>query len=99
MDKTPTTAPFAHLFAPLQLGPFTLPNRIVMGSMHTNLEELADGHQRLAAFYALRARHGVALIVSGGYAPNAEGALVKGGCVLDSSDDLPRHRTITDAVH
>jgi 2,4-dienoyl-CoA reductase (NADPH2) len=91
--------PYPHLFTPLRLGAVTLPNRIVMGSMHTNLEELPDGPERLAAFYAQRAAAGAGLIVSGGYAPNAEGALVAGGCVFDSAADLPRHRPITEAVH
>ena len=56
---------YPSLFAPLELGFTTLKNRVLMGSMHTGLEELPDGAQRLAAFYAERARHGVALIVTG----------------------------------
>ena len=60
---------YPSLFAPLDLGFTTLKNRVLMGSMHTGLEELPDGAQRLAAFYAERARHGVALIVTGGIAP------------------------------
>ncbi|HUF45957.1 MAG TPA: NADPH-dependent 2,4-dienoyl-CoA reductase, partial [Aestuariivirgaceae bacterium] len=91
--------PYPHLFAPLELGAFTLPNRMVMGSMHTNLEELPDGHERLAAFYAARAEAGAGLIVTGGYAPNGEGALVAGGSVFDQAADVARHRTITEAVH
>ena len=65
---------YPSLFAPLELGFTTLKNRVLMGSMHTGLEELPDGAQRLAAFYAERARHGVALIVTGGIAPAPSGA-------------------------
>ena len=61
---------YPSLFAPLDLGFTTLKNRVLMGSMHTGLEEYPDGAERLAAFYAERARHGVALIVSGGIAPD-----------------------------
>ena len=64
---------YPSLFAPLDLGFTTLKNRVLMGSMHTGLEELPDGAQRLAAFYAERARHGVALIVTGGIAPAPSG--------------------------
>ena len=65
---------YPSLFAPLDLGFTTLKNRVLMGSMHTGLEEYPDGAERLAAFYAERARHGVALIVSGGIAPALSGA-------------------------
>ena len=64
---------YPSLFAPLDLGFTTLKNRVLMGSMHTGLEEYPDGAERLAAFYAERARHGVALIVSGGIAPDLTG--------------------------
>ena len=93
------TAPYPNLFSPLTVAGLTLPNRLVMGSMHTNLEELPDGPARLAEFYAVRARAGVGLVVSGGYAPNADGALVEGGCVLAEPGDVARHRIITQAVH
>ena len=66
---------YPHLFAPLDLGFATLQNRVLMGSMHTGLEETRDGFARLAAFYAARARGGVALIVTGGIAPNLTGRL------------------------
>ncbi len=62
---------YPHLFRPLTVGHLTLPNRVLMGSMHTNLEEAPNGFERLAAFYAERARAGVSLIVTGGIAPNA----------------------------
>ncbi|WP_445009760.1 oxidoreductase, partial [Enterobacter hormaechei] len=90
---------YPSLFTPLSLGFTTLKNRVLMGSMHTGLEEHPEGPQRLAAFYAERARHQVALIVTGGIAPNASGVTSAGGATLSSVDDLPHHRVITDAVH
>ncbi len=70
-----------------------------MGSMHTGLEEHPDGAERLAAFYAERARHGVALIVTGGVAPAPSGVGMEGGAVLNDASQLPHHRLVTDAVH
>lgn len=65
-----TRAPaYPHLFRPITLGHLTLSNRVLMGSMHTNLEEAPNGFERLAAFYAERTRAGVGLIVTGGIAP------------------------------
>lgn len=90
---------YPSLFAPLDLGFTQLKNRVLMGSMHTGLEEHADGAQRLAAFYAERARHGVALIVTGGIAPTASGVTMAGGAVLDDARHLAQHRYNTDAVH
>ena len=90
---------YPSLFAPLELGFTTLKNRVLMGSMHTGLEELPDGAQRLAAFYAERARHGVALIVTGGIAPAPSGVTMAGGAVLNDASHLSHHRYITDAVH
>ena len=90
---------YPSLFAPLDLGFTTLKNRVLMGSMHTGLEELPDGAQRLAAFYAERARHGVALIVTGGIAPAPSGVTMAGGAVLNDASHLAHHRHITDAVH
>ncbi|QHM72502.1 NADPH-dependent 2,4-dienoyl-CoA reductase [Mixta intestinalis] len=87
------------LFDPLDLGFTQLKNRVLMGSMHTGLEERPDGAQRLAAFYAERAANGVALIVTGGVAPSPEGAITSGGALLNSEAQLPHHRPITDAVH
>ena len=74
-------------------------NRVLMGSMHTGLEELPDGPQRLAAFYAERAAAGVALIVTGGIAPNDKGVVYRGGSTLNSEAQLPHHRPVTEAVH
>lgn len=90
---------YPSLFAPLDLGFTTLKNRVLMGSMHTGLEERPDGAERLAAFYAERARHGVALIVTGGVAPALSGVTMEGGAVLQDASQLPHHWLITDAVH
>ncbi|PLR30248.1 NADPH-dependent 2,4-dienoyl-CoA reductase [Chimaeribacter coloradensis] len=90
---------YPHLLAPLDLGFTTLKNRVLMGSMHTGLEELPDGSARLAAFYAARARADVGLIVTGGIAPNAEGVVYQGATALVSPSQLPWHRQITGAVH
>ncbi len=93
------TSPYPHLLEPLDLGFTTLKNRVLMGSMHTLLEEIPGGFDRLAAFFAERARGGVGLMVTGGIAPNLAGRVMDGGRVLDSEDDLPLHRKVTDAVH
>jgi len=90
---------YPSLFAPLDLGFTTLKNRVLMGSMHTGLEERPDGPERLAAFYAERARHGVALIVTGGVAPATTGVTMEGGAVLNDASQLAHHRIVTDAVH
>ncbi|MGU3414698.1 FAD-dependent oxidoreductase [Enterobacteriaceae bacterium C34A] len=90
---------YPSLFAPLSLGFTTLKNRVLMGSMHTGLEERPDGTERLAAFYAERARHGVALIVTGGVAPAPSGVGMEGGAVLNDASQLAHHRPVTDAVH
>jgi len=90
---------YPSLFAPLDLGFTTLKNRVLMGSMHTGLEERPDGTERLAAFYAERARHGVALIVTGGVAPTQSGVTMEGGAVLNDASQLAHHRPVTDAVH
>jgi 2,4-dienoyl-CoA reductase (NADPH2) len=90
---------YPSLFAPLDLGFTTLKNRVLMGSMHTGLEEHPDGTERLAAFYAERARHGVALIVTGGVAPSPSGVGVESGAVLNDACQLPHHQVVTEAVH
>ncbi|WP_338804392.1 NADPH-dependent 2,4-dienoyl-CoA reductase [Xenorhabdus griffiniae] len=90
---------YPHLLAPLDLGFTTLKNRVLMGSMHTGLEEHPDGAQRLAQFYAERAAGGVALIVTGGIAPNPQGVVAAGASILNSEAHLPHHRLITEAVH
>ncbi|MCI0509364.1 MULTISPECIES: NADPH-dependent 2,4-dienoyl-CoA reductase [Chromohalobacter] len=90
---------YPHLFRPLTVGPVTLENRILMGSMHTNLEEAPDGFARLAAFYAERARAGVSLIVTGGIAPSSEGAVFAGAAQLTVPKEVEAHRQVTQAVH
>ncbi len=93
-----TETPYPHLLAPLDLGHVTLPNRVLMGSMHTGLEELGDWG-RVAEFYAERARGGVALMVTGGMAPNVEGGVLPGAAGLFTAADIANHRRVTDAVH
>ncbi|NVM95169.1 FAD-dependent oxidoreductase [Arthrobacter wenxiniae] len=90
---------YPNLFTPLDLGFTTLPNRVLMGSMHVGLEELPGGFERLAAFYAERARGGVALMVTGGVSPNDAGRPLKGGAKLSTPEEAGRHRVVTDAVH
>jgi 2,4-dienoyl-CoA reductase (NADPH2) len=90
---------YPHLFRPLDLGFVTLPNRILMGSMHTGLEARPDGMERLAAFYAERARGGAALIVTGGFSPNDAGELGPHRAQLSTKADAERHRIIPRAVH
>ncbi|MFB9232906.1 FAD-dependent oxidoreductase [Pseudohalocynthiibacter aestuariivivens] len=89
---------YPHLLAPLELGFTTLKNRVLMGSMHTGLEETKDWC-RVAEFYAERARGGVALIVTGGMAPNREGGVFPDAAGLFSAEDIANHRTVTDRVH
>jgi 2,4-dienoyl-CoA reductase (NADPH2) len=90
---------YPHLFTPIAAGPFTLPNRIVMGSMHTGLEGERDGVPRIAAFYAARARGGTALIVTGGYGPNRAGRMTPHPAFIGSRDDAMALAPIADAVH
>lgn len=97
-----TTAAFPHLFSPLRLGSLTLKNRILMGSMHTGLEDLPGGFERLAAFYAERARGGVSLIVTGGFGINAQAlglAEQAAHSTLCSEAQALQHRVLTQAVH
>ncbi|MEV7602564.1 NADPH-dependent 2,4-dienoyl-CoA reductase [Kitasatospora sp. NPDC089797] len=99
MSSTPGSSRYPHLLSPLDLGFTTLPNRVVMGSMHVGLEEAPDGYRRMAAFYAERARGGVGLIVTGGIAPNEAGRPWEGGAMLTTEEEADRHREVTDAVH
>ncbi|MEW2115186.1 NADPH-dependent 2,4-dienoyl-CoA reductase [Streptomyces sp. NPDC005474] len=91
--------PYPHLLTPLNLGFTTLPNRTLMGSMHIGLEEAPNGFERMAEFYATRARGGVALIVTGGIAPNEAGRPYEGGAKLTTPAEADAHRKITTAVH
>ena len=91
--------PYPHLLAPLPLGFTTLKNRVLMGSMHTGLEEAPNGFAKLAAFYAARARGGAGLIVTGGIAPNFSGRIDPHHSQLSFAWQVAKHRTVTDAVH
>ncbi|MDT0464867.1 NADPH-dependent 2,4-dienoyl-CoA reductase [Streptomyces gibsoniae] len=90
---------YPHLLTPLDLGFTTLPNRVLMGSMHVGLEEAERGFERMAAFYAARARGGVGLIVTGGIAPNDAGRPYEGGAKLTTDAEAEQHSLITEAVH
>ncbi|MEU9416723.1 NADPH-dependent 2,4-dienoyl-CoA reductase [Streptomyces sp. NPDC051000] len=99
MSPQSSQSRYPHLLNPLDLGFTTLPNRVIMGSMHTGLEEHAGGFERLAAFYAERARGGAGLIVTGGIAPNDAGRPFEGGSRLTTEEEAAEHRVITEAVH
>jgi 2,4-dienoyl-CoA reductase (NADPH2) len=90
---------YPHLLAPLDLGFTQLKNRVLMGSMHTGLEEVKNGFTRMAAYYAERAAGGVGLIVTGGIGPNAVGAVFEGGAKMDTSAEAVQHLEVTAAVH
>ena len=90
---------YSHLMAPLDLGFTTLPNRVLMGSMHTGLEDRAKNFPKLAAYFAERARGGVGLMVTGGIAPNRAGWVAPFSGKLSSKREVARHRLVTDAVH
>jgi len=94
-----THATYPHLLEPLDLGFTQLKNRVIMGSMHTGLEEAKHGFQRLADFYAERAKGGVGLIVTGGVAPNSQGLVFQGAIALDDESKVAEHQIVTQAVH
>jgi len=91
--------PYPELLKPLDLGFTTLKNRVLMGSMHVGLEEVENGFERMAAFYAERARGEVGLIVTGGISPNERGRPMPWGAKLTTEEEAEHHRRITDAVH
>lgn len=93
------TITFPHLLAPLDLGFTTLPNRVIMGSMHTGLEDRFYNYGKLAEFYRERARGGVGLIVTGGISPDRQGWLLPFGGTLNFAGDVFNHRRVTRAVH
>ena len=99
MSANPAASPYPHLLAPLDLGFTTLRNRTLMGSMHTGLEEEKNGFERMAAFYAERARGGVGLIVTGGFSPNLAGRVYHFGSQFSFPWQVAKHRVVTDAVH
>ena len=92
-------SPFPHLLAPLDLGFTTLKNRVLMGSMHTGLEDGRKHFPAMAAYFAERARGGVGLMVTGGFAPNIAGWTKPFAGMLASSGAARRHKQVTDAVH
>ncbi|NRP58596.1 MULTISPECIES: FAD-dependent oxidoreductase [unclassified Marinobacterium] len=94
-----TTTAYPNLLQPLDLGFTTLKNRVLMGSMHLGLEEAPNGFERMAEFYAERARGGVALIVTGGIGPNKEGAVHGHAAQMSTPEDVKNHRIVTDRVH
>ena len=90
---------YPHLLSPLDLGHTRLANRVLMGSMHTGLEDRASDFERLARYFAERAAGGVGLIVTGGISPNIVGWLKPLGGKLSARREIARHRKVTDAVH
>ncbi len=98
-DSSPVGKAFPHLLAPLDLGFTQLPNRVLMGSMHTGLEEEKGGFAKLAAFYEARAKGGVGLIVTGGVSPNIRGRVAPFGGDLSHFWHVKKHKQVTEAVH
>ena len=94
-----TNQHFPKLLEPLDLGFTQLKNRVLMGSMHTGLEEMEGGLERMAAFFSERAKGGVGLIVTGGFGPSAEAATHPHTKLIDSNEEALKHKVITDAVH
>lgn len=90
---------YDHLLAPITIGGVPLRNRLVMGSMHTGLEDRTKHLPELAAYFAERAKGGTAMLITGGYAPNVEGWLLPGGSLMQSARMADKHRLVTDAVH
>jgi 2,4-dienoyl-CoA reductase (NADPH2) len=99
MTGNATANPYPHLLSPLDLGFTQLRNRVLMGSMHIGLEDKAKDFDKLAAYFAERARGGVALAVTGGFSPNREGWLFPFASKLSSRREVPRHRAVTEGVH
>jgi len=96
---SPSNIHYPKLFTPLDLGFTQLKNRIIMGSMHTGLEEQENGIERMATFFSERAKGGVSLIVTGGFGPNLEGATHPNTNLIKSNVEALKHKVITDAVH
>ena len=94
-----SASPYPHLFEPLDLGFTSLKNRVLMGSMHTGLEDIPDSHRRMAEFYAERARGGVALIVTGGFMASKHCLPAGSVPLFEQPGQVENHRLITAAVH
>jgi 2,4-dienoyl-CoA reductase (NADPH2) len=88
---------YPKLLEPLDLGFTTIKNRSIMGSMHTGLEEMDGGFERMAAYFAERAANGIGMIITGGIYPNAEAS--RGGATMSNAEEVQKHRLVTDAVH
>ncbi|MDD9347465.1 NADPH-dependent 2,4-dienoyl-CoA reductase [Mumia sp.] len=99
MAEQPAPTPYPHLLSPITVGGVTLRNRVMMGSMHTKLEDRASDISKLAAYFAERAEGGTALLVTGGYAPSWRGWLSPMGSTMASRRLADRHREVTEAVH
>ena len=99
LAKGENMSAYPHLLQPLDLGFTTLKNRVLMGSMHIGLEEAPQGYERMAAFYAERAKGSVSLIVTGGVSPNDDGVVFAHGTKLDTVEEAEKHKVITQAVH
>ncbi len=99
MSEASHSKHYPNLLAPLDLGFTTLKNRVLMGSMHTGLEESPNGFEKMAAFYAERARGGVGIIVTGGIAPNEAGAVGPGAGKMSNEEESDEHKVVTQAVH
>ena len=94
-----TTNSYAHILKPLHLGFTTIKNRVVMGSMHTGLEDRFYNYPKLAAYFGERAKGGVGLIITGGISPNRSGWLLPAGGTMNTLGDIAPHRLVTHAVH
>ncbi len=94
-----TTNSYAHILQPLNLGFTTLKNRVVMGSMHTGLEDRFYHYPKLAAYFGERAKGGVGLLITGGISPNRQGWLLPAGGTMNTLGDIAPHRLVTHAVH
>ncbi len=99
LAKGENMSAYPHLLKPLDLGFTILKNRVLMGSMHIGLEEAPQGYERMAAFYAERAKGDVGLIVTGGVSPNDDGVVFSHGTKLDTVEEAEKHKVITQAVH
>ena len=99
MTQEATTNNYPNMLQPLDLGFTTIKNRVLMGSMHTGLEESPNGFEKMATFYAERARGGVGIIVTGGIAPNVEGAVGPGAGKMSTAEEAEEHKVVTKAVH
>jgi 2,4-dienoyl-CoA reductase (NADPH2) len=94
-----TTTQYPHILKPLHLGFTTIKNRVVMGSMHTGLEDRFYNYPKLAAYFAERAKGGVGLLITGGISPNRQGWLLPAGGTMNTLGDVAPHRLVTRAVH